>query len=934
MHACGKSPRAVNKEVDMKKLIMLLASASAICAFAAYPTGINFDSANTGALDITKDDAGNDPGTSGQGRFWYGEASEVTATINEHETAPAVTTVISESSNVNYLSLETGTTPLYRTVNDNLAAASASEFTGVTIPDGGLYVDTLVQFTAGDPEMTVNDNMAKLGVWVCGNDSEGNAAATTNFVVSAGYIENGAIVATNYTMNTIGELNVAPGDWVRLTVKAIPNIAQGDTAYVGFVVFVNGTPLTYSTSVAAFDSSITLNTVASKFYTASAHSLLPSLISSGSTKTSLSCVGFSGTGAVDDIAFTDTPPVDAAKDAEQFTLAWGANVASIVCTDGTDTIFSTNGLSAAGSVALDIPEGSNVTVTATYANNYAAGVWTATGATLVAGGFENIEKDAVLTITAVAMNYAVTIGNVTSYAETLAGAVALASANGGTIVMIADENVAVGNEVTVDAADQTVVIDLAGKTYASETGDPAIFLLSGTLVITNSTVDIGQIVCEDGAVGILGESALVVYGGKFVGAIYEDAGGAQYTVAFYGGTYLDSYCTSSEDSFYLEDAVATGLVATPSYDEDADAWFFTIGEPVTTTYDVTFTYGETVFTTNVAPGTLVADLVPADVEVVGKTLTWTPAFDASTAVVDANLSYEAAYADITYSVKFVYGANGETTNEQSVVYGNVPTVPDAATVAVTGKNFTGWNADVVAAYAAAVYTATYADITYSVKFVYGVNGESTNEQTVVYGTVPTAPDSATVAVSGYTFKGWDAAVVAAYADAVYAAQYEKDAEEVIVVPGGEAPVVDESATNSLTTAIVQPAGSATLTPAELAAYQSLFKLTFTETAGGYAVGAELDATKATDVVTALDTAVSAITIGSVAAGTDGAVTVNVVPGLYYGVATGTTLDGMAVSTWTQAATGQTSMQLTVPAQASTATAGFYRIEASATGAAQ
>ena len=917
----------------MKKLIMLLASASAIGAFAAYPTGINFDSANTGALDITKDDAGNDPGTSGQGRFWYGEASEVTATINEHETAPAVTTVISESSNVNYLSLETGTTPLYRTVNDNLEATSASEFTGITIPDSGLYVDTLVQFTAGDPEMTVNDNMAKLGVWVCGNDSEGNAAAVTNFVVSAGYIANGDIVATNYTMNTIDSLNVAPGDWVRLTVKAINNIAQGNKDYAGFVVFVNGTPLTYSTSVAAFDNSITLNTVASKFYTASAHSLLPSLIDTAMVNSqSLSCVGFSGTGAVDDIAFTDTPPVDAAKDAEQFTLAWGANVASIVCTDGTDTIFSTNGLAAAGSVALDIPEGSNVTVVATYANNYASGVWTATGATLVAGGFGNIEKDAVLTITAVAMNYAVTIGNVTSYAETLAGAVALASANGGTIVMLSNEAIlAAGDPVIVDADGQSVVLDLAGHILTSEQ-DSAIVLAAGSLTITNSTVTVGEIVAQS-AVTIASESNLTIYGGKINGAITPDTE-ESFTITLYGGTYLDSECVSAEGAFYLAGNMADGLVATPAYDDVAVAWFFTVGEPSITTYNVTFTYGETVFTTNVAPGTLVADLVPADVEVTGKTITWSPAFDASTAVVDADLSYTATYADITYSVKFVYGANGETTNEQSVVYGNVPVEPSAATVAVTGKNFTGWNATVVAAHADAVYTATYADITYNVKFVYGVNGENTNEQSVVYGNVPVEPSAATVAVADYTFTGWDTQVVAAYADAVYTAQYEKDAEEVIVVPGGAAPVVDESATNSLTTAIVQPAGSATLTPAELAAYQSLFKLTFTETAGGYAVGAELDATKATDVVTALDTAVSAIALDTVAAGTDGAVTVNVVPGLYYGVATGTTLDGMAVTTWTQAASGQTTMQLTVPAQASTATAGFYRIEASATGAAQ
>ena len=359
----------------MKKLIAVLASAVAFGAFAEYPTGINFDSASTGSLDITQDDEGGDPSSSGKGRFWYGDAAEVTATITEYAQQPGQSTVISEeSANVNFLALETGTAPLYRTLNNNLTAASADDFTGTSIGDG-LYIDTLVQFTAGDPDMSVNDDLAKLGVWLCGNDSEGEPVATTNFVVRAGYISaGGTIVPTNYVMNSIADLGIASGDWVRLTVKAISNIAQ-EGSYVGFVVFVNGTPLTYSTAVDAFDSSVvTLNTVGAKFYNSTAHSLLPSLILTGDTKSTLSCVGFSGTGAVDDIAFTDQPPVDAAKDVEQFTLAWGANVASVSCYAGNEVLIITNYLVAAGSVALDIPEGAAVTVTATYANNYAAGV--------------------------------------------------------------------------------------------------------------------------------------------------------------------------------------------------------------------------------------------------------------------------------------------------------------------------------------------------------------------------------------------------------------------------------------------------------------------------------------------------------------------------------------------------------------------------------
>ena len=151
-----------------------------------------------------------------------------------------------------------------------------------------------------------------------------------------------------------------------------------------------------------------------------------------------------------------------------------------------------------------------------------------------------------------------------------------------------------------------------------------------------------------------------------------------------------------------------------------------------------------------------------------------------------------------------------------------------------------------------------------------------------------------------------------------------------VIPGTSA-VVDESATNSLTVAIVRLVGDIELTSAELEAYQGLFKLTFSPGAetGKVNVGAELDETKTGGVVTSLNAASSSIPLATVAAGTDAEVTVNVVPGLFYGVSNGTSLQGMSVAAdgWTQAVSGQTTVTLTVPAQAAGSGSGFYRIEA-------
>ena len=155
-----------------------------------------------------------------------------------------------------------------------------------------------------------------------------------------------------------------------------------------------------------------------------------------------------------------------------------------------------------------------------------------------------------------------------------------------------------------------------------------------------------------------------------------------------------------------------------------------------------------------------------------------------------------------------------------------------------------------------------------------------------------------------------------------------------VSPCGPAPVVEESKTNKLTTAIVRPVGAVTLTVQELAAYQALFRLTFTPVEGGVAVGAEIDPSAATAVIESLTDAgntITATTLSTLAGGNDAEVTVaGVVPGLYYGVADGTTLEGMSVKTWAQAQSGDASLTLAVPAQAEDATAGFYRIKASAT----
>ena len=115
------------------------------------------------------------------------------------------------------------------------------------------------------------------------------------------------------------------------------------------------------------------------------------------------------------------------------------------------------------------------------------------------------------------------------------------------------------------------------------------------------------------------------------------------------------------------------------------------------------------------------------------------------------------------------------------------------------------------------------------------------------------------------------------------------------------------------------------TAARQAKYSALFKVTRTGTVVSVVlkeVGTEIDGVK-----TSLSDAVKAIRIGEASAGQDSTVNVSAVPGLYYGISSGDSLDAMTVDEWKLAT--EESVDLDVPAKKSGQTQGFYKVEASA-----
>ena len=160
-----------------------------------------------------------------------------------------------------------------------------------------------------------------------------------------------------------------------------------------------------------------------------------------------------------------------------------------------------------------------------------------------------------------------------------------------------------------------------------------------------------------------------------------------------------------------------------------------------------------------------------DKEIVAATedTTYTAVFAATTKLFDVTFAYGEGKSD---TVKLHWGAE-----------------PEAPTSGLNYKTddkvytFIGWDKEIVPVEGEVVYTAQYEESAreYNVYFVYGDGTYDVVK--VAYGTVPTAPAEVPTIETNekiYTFKGWDAEIVAVTGDAEYYAEYESTPREFTI----------------------------------------------------------------------------------------------------------------------------------------------------------
>ena len=340
---------------DMKNLTFALACASTFALFAAIDVPkADFENytEETGWTVANKDEPGR------QYMYWLYEGasgsddgSTVKAYGGENLAAPA-----GSGQNLKYLELSTEGGTLWRSLAaGNPAGTDIAGKLGAAqaLPAGGLYIDTMVQFTptedGGEPNTVDGD---KLAIWL-NVDSSGAAPVTNLMVKAAQWDDNGS--STFFKPKTFvltGAGDISPSTWYRLTVKAIANCDRRTknenytSSITGFQIYLDNTLLT-TTEPAFADGYLNLATDAGEWGWLDSsveqeaevlalmrgRTLIPSLAGDETTAT-LQAVGFKGSGALDNLAITEQDPLPAPGETIDFTITAGANTTVAWSTDG------------------------------------------------------------------------------------------------------------------------------------------------------------------------------------------------------------------------------------------------------------------------------------------------------------------------------------------------------------------------------------------------------------------------------------------------------------------------------------------------------------------------------------------------------------------------------------------------------------------------
>jgi hypothetical protein len=297
-------------------------------------------------------------------RYFYfvGESNSSTVTNEAASSKRTAHFTTTGAANVNYLALDTEGGTLWRSIN-KITEGSGTYGLGIAtnVAPAGTYLDTLVQFTVTEDEAPTVGADDKLAIWLQAGEG------TTNLMVKAGYYNASGTFVNEGTNFVVSGVTVTPGTWYRLTVKAIDDVVNSASEFASFyklpvfTIQIDGTYMT--ASEATLPSEYTSGLAASSILTSDTVSefnngkyFLSLKMGTPGAATTLQGVGFQGTGAVDEIVWTEDNPFPAASPID-FTLTWTAAEVSAVSYVLSTDLTTTNSLTSGTAVQLTPGDG-------------------------------------------------------------------------------------------------------------------------------------------------------------------------------------------------------------------------------------------------------------------------------------------------------------------------------------------------------------------------------------------------------------------------------------------------------------------------------------------------------------------------------------------------------------------------------------------------
>ncbi len=511
----------------MKKILTILAATATMFAFGASNGDTAKPTVNHGA-DFEAPDFvpganfiwgynDNYTGATGDDRYWFTADTDAANIISNYTGSGTDVTIASrpdlfaDNANRNYLQVET-TGKLYRTVKGN---GGSGDFTNSTdyaysIEDMPIYLDTLVKFTAADSVFGDDalENGDKIAIEYVEHESEGDGDPTvTNFVIRAGYFAQ-TVIATNYFAAV--PVDFDKDAWHRLTVRTFARIDAAN--HVGFVVYLDGTPLEYEDTVLAGDN-FTATGAAANFYKEGCHALYPSFVQGGDFQYSISAAAFSGNGSLDDVVFTTTTPnFITAGESVRTEITLGTGIANVAVTV-VGTPIAAESTSTSTLKIFNLPAGTTSFVLSVSANEAEGYKFDETTGITLTDATYNPADDTVtitgaspaLTVVGKRDNVYYMDGETKVGFATLTEAFASAPANA-TIKL--GYNYSVTKDVVSDDAPvfviaKNIVLDLNGKELDGGSGD-ARALFSVNLGCALTVID-----------SVSGDDGSIIYGGTF-----------------------------------------------------------------------------------------------------------------------------------------------------------------------------------------------------------------------------------------------------------------------------------------------------------------------------------------------------------------------------------------------------------------------------------